>query len=127
MTFKPHKRSDTKPDLIHHPAKPSALGAFNQTLLFKGAMIHLNPPSTFGFDFPLSFGHLLKACRPVFRCAVCGANPKYFDLSETLEPDQRAVPAAQSGIDNGAQTALVAFDLPIRLQARQKMSRKGAN
>jgi len=113
MTFNPHKCSDTKSDVIQYGSQAAALSAFDQALLFKGAMIHLNPPRTLGGDFPPDFSHLLKARRPVFRRAVCGANPKYFDLPETLEPDDCSITACQSSIRDGLQTASVDVDLPV--------------
>ena len=113
MTFNSHKRSNTKSDVIQYGSQPSALGAFDQALLFKGAMLHLNAPRTFGGDFPLGFSHLLKTCCPVLRCAVCGANPKYFDLPETLEPDDCSITACQSSIRDSLQTASVDVDLAV--------------
>ncbi len=124
MTLQPHKRSDTQPDMIQHRAQPTALGAFNQTLLFKGAMIHLNAPRAFGLRFPFRFAHLLDARRPIFRRAVCSANTEYFDFSKPFEPHHCSIAAAQSGFGDRLQTASVDVDLPVRLQARQKMPRE---
>ena len=79
--------------MIAHRAKPSALGAFDQTLLFQRPMIHLDAPRRECEVFPLRFGHLVEIRRPVFRCAVCGKNAKHFDFSEAFEPRYRAVAA----------------------------------
>ena len=114
MTFNSHKRSDTKSDVIQHRAQPTALGAFNQTLLFEGAMIHLNAPRRERGSFSFCLDHLPAARRPVFRRAVCGANTEYFDFSETFEPNNRSVTAAKSGFRDGLQTASVEVDLPVR-------------
>ena len=121
MTFNSHKRSDTQSDVIQHRAQSSALSAFDQALLFQRPMIHLNPPRTLGLGFPLSFSHCSQIRRPVFRCVVCGANPKYPDFSKTFEPQNCAVTARQSGFRNCLQTAAADSDLPIGFQPRQKM------
>lgn len=84
MAFNPHKRSDTQSDVIQHGTQAAALGAFNQALLFKGAMIHFNPPRASGLRFPLGFGHWFKTGRPVFRRAVCSVNAEHFDFAEFL-------------------------------------------
>ncbi len=127
MTFNSHKRSDTKPDMIQHGSQPTALRSFNQTLLFQRPMIHFNPPRAQGAGFPLRFGHLAQACRPVFRRVVCGADAKYFNLSETFEPADCAIAAAQSGFRYRLQPALVDSDLPVRFEPRQKMPAKRAH
>ena len=127
MTFQSHKCSDAQPDMIQHRAQATALGAFNQTLLFEGAMIHFNAPRTSGFGFPFRLGHFPKARRPVFRRAVCGADAKHFDLSETFEPHRCAVSAAQPGIRDGLQTAPLDIDLPVRFESGQKMPTQRAH
>ncbi len=127
MTFNSHKCPNTKSDVIQHRALAAALSAFNQTLLFQRPMIHLDPPCRFGLDFPFGFSHRSQARRPVFRCAVCGANTKYFDLSKTFEPADCSVAARQSGIGHRLQTTAVDSDLPVRFQARQKMPAQSPN
>jgi len=114
MTFNSHKRSDAKSDVIQHRAKSSALRAFDQTLLFQSAMIHLNAPRRFGLGFALGFGHRLQIRRPVFRRAVCGANAKHFDFSKAFEPADCPIAAAQPGIGYGFQSAFLNIDLPSR-------------
>jgi hypothetical protein len=126
MTFQPHECPNAQTDVIHHGTIPSALGAFNQTLLFKSAMIHLNPPRAFGKDRPFRFAHRLKARRPVFRRAVCGALAEHFDFAETLEPNN-CPPATQPGFRNSFQPAPVNVDLAVRFQTRQEMPRERAN
>ena len=69
MTFKAHESSNTQPDMIQDGAQTAALRSFNQALLFQTAMIHFNAPRGDGISFPLRFAHLLKARRPIFRCA----------------------------------------------------------
>ncbi len=96
MTLQPHKRSDTKPDVIQHGAQTAALRAFNQTLLFQSAMIHFNAPRAYGKIFPLHLAHCFKARRPVFRRAVCGKDAKYFDFAKSLEPNNRPPPASSA-------------------------------
>ena len=127
MAFNSHKRSDAKPDMIAHGAQATALRAFNKALLFKSAMIHLSAPRTFCLRFPLGVNHLLQARCPIFRRAVRGANTKHFDLTETLEPNNRSVTAAQSGYGDGLQPASVDVHLPVRFQACQKMPAESAN
>ena len=121
MTFNSHKCPNTKSDVISHRSQAAALRALNQTLLFKGAMIHFNAPRAFSLRFPLRVSHLVKTRRPVFRCAVCGANPKYFDFSETFEPADCPVSATQSGFGDSLNPAAANSDLPVRFQAGQKM------
>ena len=127
MTFQAHKSSNTQPDMIQYRTQSAALSAFNQTLLLQAAMIHFNPPRTASGGFSFRFGHFLKARRPEVLCAVCGANPKYFDFSETCSPTHRAIAAGQSGIGYGLQPASVDIDLPVRFQARQKMPAQRAH
>ncbi len=126
MTFNSHKRSDAQSDVIEHGSPAAALRAFDQTLLFQTAMIHFDPPGGFGFSFPLSFGHFPQAGRPVFRCAVRGANPKHFDFSKTFEPQKRSVTAGQTCFGDGLQTALPDSDLPVGFEPRQKMPAQSA-
>lgn len=121
MTFQSHKCPNAQPDVIAHRTQPSALRAFNQTLLLQSAMIHFNSPRAFGLRYTLSFSHPVKARRPVFRCAVRGANPKYFNLTETFEPADCAITAAQSGFGHGLQLAGCHSDLAVGFEPRQKM------
>ncbi len=120
MTLQPYKCPNAQTDVIHYWAKPSALCAFNQTLLFQAAMIHLNPPRRLCKIFSFRFAHLLKARRPIFRRAVCRAEAEHLDFSKTFEPNHVAA-AAKPGFGDGFQPASVDVDLPVRLQARQKM------
>ncbi len=85
MAFNSDKRSDTQTDVIDDGSPSPDLSAFNQALLFKSAMIHLNAPRRFGLPFPLGLGHLPKARRPVFRRAVCGADAEYLNFAETYD------------------------------------------
>ncbi len=121
MTFKAQKRPNAQPDVIQHGAHSAALRPFNQALLFQTAMIHFNPPRRESKLFAFGFGHLEKARRPVFRCAVCGTNPKHFDFSESLEPQERPVTAAQPGLRNCFQLAVPDSNLPIGFEPGQKM------
>ena len=121
MTFQSHKCPNTQSDVIQHRAQSAALSAFDKALLFQRPMIHFDPPRRFGLRFPFSFGHFFKARRPIFRCAVCSTNPEYFDLSKTFEPYNCSVAAAQSSFRHGLQRAAADSDLPVRLEARQKM------
>ena len=121
MTFISDKCSDAQTDVTQHRAQSSTLGAFNQALLFQRPMVHLDSPRRERKVFPLRFAHLFKTRRPIFRCAVCRANPKYFDPSETFEPTNSSIDARQSGFRDGLQSALVDSDLPICFEPRQKM------
>ena len=126
MTFQSNKCSDAQPDVIQHRAQAAAMRSLNQTLLFQSAVIHFNPPRRQSKSFALCFGHLSQARRPVFRCAVCSANPKYFDLSETFEPTKRAVSATQPGFRNRLQFAVAAkSNLAVGFQTSQKMPAQG--
>lgn len=84
-------------------------------------MIQLNPPRRFGLHFAFRLAHCFKARRPILRRAVYGADAEHFDFAETFEPTNCAVSAAQPGLRNGLQTVLVDSDLPVRLQASQKV------
>ncbi len=127
MTFQTHKCPNAQSDVIQHRTQPAALCAFNQTLLFQTAMIHFNPPCRESKFLTLRFAHPDKARRPVFRCAVCGANPKYFDFSKSLEPHECPISAAQAGFRDCLQFALTHSDLPIRFEPSQKMPPQSAN
>ncbi len=90
-------------------------------------MIHLNPPRRERKLLALGCAHFLKARRPVLRCAVCGANPKYFDVSKSLEPAARPVTAAQPGLRNGFQLARADANLAVGFEPRQKMPAQRAH
>ena len=127
MAFNSHKRSDTQPDVVQYGVSSSALRSFNQTLLFQSAMIHLNAPRRFGKAFAFRLAHRVETRRPVLRRAVCGTNPEYFDLSETFEPHDGSITAAQPGIGDGLQTAPLDIDLPVRFESGQKMPTQRAH
>jgi hypothetical protein len=66
----------------------------------------------------LRFAHFSLVRRPVFRCAVRGANPKHFDFSKSLESANSfvtaaAAAAAQAGFRDCLQFAFADSDLPI--------------
>jgi hypothetical protein len=52
---------------------------------------------------------------------------EYFDFSKALEPNNRSVTAAQSGLRDGLQTASIDVDLPVRFQTGQEMPAERAN
>ena len=99
----------------------------NQTLLLQTAMIHLNPPRRERELFALDLDHPEKARRPVLRCAVCGANPQYFDFAKPLEPANCPVPAAQAGFGDGLEFALMHSNLPVRFEPCKKMPAQRAH
>jgi len=127
MTLKAQKRPNTQPNVIQHRSKATALCPLNQTLLFQTAMVHLNPPRRESEFLALRLAHLGKVRRPVFRCAVCGANPKYFDFSKSFEPADCPVAAAQPGFRDCLQFARADSDLAVRLEPGQKMPATCAN
>ena len=107
--------------MIQHRAHPTALGAFDQTLLLQTAMIHFNPPRRECQLLAFRFCHSVEVRCPVFRCAVCGTNPKYFDFSKSFEPAGRSISTAQPSQRNGLQFALPDSDLAVCFEPRQKM------
>jgi len=52
---------------------------------------------------------------------AASADTEHFDFSKPLEPHDYSIAAAQSGIGDGLPSAPVDIDLPVRLEARQKM------
>jgi hypothetical protein len=90
MTFQPHKRSDTQPDVIQNGAQSATLCAFNQTLLFQTAMIHFNAPRAIWQTLGVPVRSSLRRLVAQYSAAPSVANPKHFDLTETFEPNNRA-------------------------------------
>ncbi len=127
MTLQAQKCSNAQPDVIQHRAQPTALRPLNQTLLLQTAMRHFNPPCRERKFRALRLAHFEKVRRPVFRCAVYGTNPKYFDFSKPFEPAERPISAAQASFGDCLQFAVPDSDLPIRLEPSQKMPAICAN
>ena len=121
ITFQPQKCPNAEPDVIQYGTQAPALGAFNQALLFQTAMVHFNPPRRAGKLFAFRFSHLGKARCPVLRCAVCGTNPKYFDLTKSFEPPVRPVAPAKARFRDRLQLAVPNSKLAILFQSSQKM------
>lgn len=120
MTFDAQKYPQTRTDMIMPRLATTHLPAFDQTKLLQSAFDCSICRQKEAYLTRPKLAHFNLIGRPMFRCAVCGFNPKHSNESEIFEPNNFSL-VGNRNRTNPLQTCSVRINQAISFQSGQKM------